>query len=147
MARKKQFIGVDIHHNNFVACFLNKDQTSFSSKYELSSEGFEQFLSMVSKRDSIALEATTNTSFFVDKVSAHVSEVIPVHAYGFRVIATSAKKTDKHDAYNLALFLEKRMLPKARIKPFVYAQIFSLLTTRQLFVRNKVSLNRKAYGV
>ncbi len=147
MARKKQFIGVDLHHNNFVACFLNKDQLSFSCKYDLNADGFKSFLSMVSKRDAIAVEATTNVSFFADKVAAHVAEVVPIHAYAFRVIATSAKKTDAHDAYNLALFLEKGMLPKARLKPFTHAQILSLLTTRQLFVRNKVALNRKAYGI
>lgn len=76
-----------------------------------------------------------------------MQRVIVVAPQQFQVIRRSVKKTDKHDAAALALFLPKDLLPEARVKDARYQQLHSLCATRDQLVKLKTSLIGKVHGI
>ena len=61
----------------------------------------------------------------------------------FHVIRKSTKKTDKHDARALALFLSKGLLPEVRMKDKQHAELASLTQTRDALVKQRTALKNK----
>ena len=84
--------------------------------------------------DEIAVEVTGNTRLFDDAVAPYVKRVVAVDPNQFKVISHSVKKTDPNDARNLALYLEKDLLPEVRRKDKTQAQLASLTQTRDTLV-------------
>jgi len=70
----------------------------------------------------------------VGQVKNLVSKVVVVNPNQFEVIRKSVKKTDRHDARTLALFLSKDMLPESRLKEPAHAQLNSVAHTRDKLV-------------
>jgi transposase len=98
------------------------------------------FLCECDKEDVVAVEATGNTRFFVEKVGTSVKKVVVVDPNKFEVIKKSAKKTDKNDSRTLALFLSKEMVPEARMKTGLQAELGKLVATRQTLVGQRTAL-------
>lgn len=90
--------------------------------------------------DEIAVEVTGNTRLFRDAVAPHVARVVAVDPNQFKVISHSVKKTDPNDARNLALYLEKDLLPEVRMKDKTQAQLASLTQTRDTLVKLRTAL-------
>lgn len=143
----KRYIGVDLHTNSFTCCFLNEDGSETIRTWPLQGGGLEQFVKALSKGDEIAIEATGNAAHFSKMVEPHVARVVVIAPWQFEVIRRSVKKTDKHDARAIALFLSKDMLPEARIKREEHVQLSSLITTRDQLMRLRVSLLGKVHGM
>jgi transposase len=59
------------------------------------------------------------------------------------VISHSVKKTDSHDARNLALYLAKGLLPELRMKGKEQAEVASLTQTRDRLVKLRTALKNK----
>jgi transposase len=57
------------------------------------------------------------------------------------------KKTDPNDARNLALYLEKDLLPEVRMKEKTQAQLASLTQTRDKLVKLRTSLKNKINNI
>ena len=91
-------IGVDLHQTNFVACFIEADDTQRLETYPLTRDGLASFTRQLGEEDELAVEATQNVHDFYDQVKGHVSRVRVVDTYRFGVVAKSKKKTDKADA-------------------------------------------------
>lgn len=143
----KRYIGIDLHTNSFTCCFLQEDGKEKIQTWPLQNGGLEQFIKGLSEDDEIAIEATGNAAHFCKMVEAHVARVVVIAPWQFEVIRRSVKKTDKHDARAIALFLSKDMLPEARIKSDEHVQLSSLITTRDQLVRLRVSLIGKVHGM
>jgi len=125
-----KFIGVDLHKNNFTACFYRQGKYSFG-KFPVSEVGLAQFLSKVNPKDHIALETVGNSRFFQKSVEPYVSSVSLVPTSAFSVIRQSTKKTDMNDAALIAFFLSKNMLPVARPKSDLHMHLLSIIKLRQ----------------
>lgn len=136
---KGSFVGIDLHKNNFTAYFLKKD-TSHFEKFDVSEQGIQNFLLLVSKKDQIAVEATGNSRFFKNSVEPYVSGVTVVPPTAFAMIKDSTKKTDKNDAALLAFFLSKNMLPNSRTRTEIQDRIISLVELKNHFVVMKAKL-------
>ena len=95
-------IGVDLHSNNFMVCFLTEEDEKTFKQYKISE--FELFKQCLAPDDHIAVEATGNTRFFYKQVDSLVAECVIVNPSQFEVIKQSFKKTDKNDAEALARF-------------------------------------------
>ena len=108
-------IGVDLHKTNFVACFIEADDTQRLETYLLTRDGLRRFRAQLEAADQLAVEATQNVHYFYDQVKAHVSRVAVVDTYRFGIIAKSKKKTDKADASALARFLKLGWLPEVLV--------------------------------
>jgi transposase len=145
--KMKRYIGVDLHTNSFTCCFLQADDDEQIRTWPLQGGGLEVFIKALQKDDEVAIEATGNAAHFCKMVEPHVSRVVIIAPWQFEVIRRSVKKTDKHDARAIALFLSKDMLPEARIKSDAHVELSSLITTRDQFVKLRVSLLGKVHGM
>ena len=141
-----RFIGVDLHKNMFVACFLDpeKDEKIFKS-YKLNR--LNEFKKDLKQEDVVAVETTTNTRYFVKGIKSAVKEVKVINTTEFQVISKSVKKTDKNDAYVIATFLSKGMMPEVRMKEEKVSELGSLAQTRDKLVKLKTALKNKIHSI
>jgi transposase len=139
------YLGVDLHSNSFTVCYRSSQGKERIATFDIRRVG--QFRKTLRKRDELAVEATGNTSWFVEQISDRVSKVVVVDPHQFKVIRKSVKKTDKHDAKTLAYFLSKDMLPEARMKSKENAQLHSLAGTRDKLVKQRTALINKIHNV
>lgn len=139
------YIGVDLHSNSLTACYRTKQGKERIRTFALRRIG--EFVKTLRKRDIIAVEATGNTSYFVEQVGKRVKKAVVVDPNQFEVIRRSVRKTDKHDARTLALYLSKDMLPEARMKTRKNGQLHSLASTRDKLVKQRTALINKIHNV
>src|SRR5690349_10609185 len=139
-----RFIGVDLHTNSLTACYLSEESNEEMRTFEL--KQLHQFQASLSASDQIAVEATGNTRHFRAAIKSLVSRVVVVNPSQFEVIRKSVKKTDRHDARTLALFLSKDMLPESRLKQPAQAQLNSVAHTRDKLVKLRTTLINKLHA-
>lgn len=140
-----RFIGVDLHSNQLTACYLTTSGQESHRSFAL--KALADFQKSLRRSDRLAVEATTNTRWFVAQIKQQVAEVVVVNPNQFEVIRKSVKKTDRHDARALALFLSKEMLPEARLKSERAAEINSLASTRDKLVKLRTALVNKLHAL
>jgi transposase len=136
-------IGIDLHKNMFVACFLEDTKKEFR-EYKLSEIG--QFKQELKHGDKVAVEMLGYTRFFLKQIGESVEAVV-VNTTEFKLISRSTKKTDKKDAELLALYLQKDMLPEVRMQDDNIAQIKSLANTRHKLVEMRTMLKNKLHAI
>lgn len=140
-----RFIGVDLHSNQLTVCYLTRSGKEKLATFALTALG--EFQKSLRSTDRLAVEATGNTRWFVAQIKDRVCEVIVVNPNQFEVIRKSVKKTDRHDARALALFLSKELLPEARMKSEQAAQVNSLASTRDKLVKLRTTLVNKLHAL
>lgn len=143
--KKKRFIGVDLHKNCFTACFYENQKKKETKEYAMAK--MKDFIKELRKDDRVAVEATTNTRFFVNQVKDSVKEVKVINPHQFKVISDSVKKTDKEDAEQIAFFLSKGMIPEVKLKEKKYIELESLSNTRDKLVKLRTSLKNKIHNI
>lgn len=139
-----RYIGVDLHSNNFMVCFLPEEGKQTFKQYKIGE--IEIFKQCLDAEDRIAVEATGNTRFFYTQIVPLVAECVVVNPSQFEIIKQSFKKTDKNDAEALARFLSKGILPSSRMKEELEAQVNSLATTRDKLVKLRTTLLNKIHA-
>jgi len=139
-----RYIGVDLHSNNLMVCVLSENEEPTFKKYELAK--LVEFKEFLEAEDRIAVEATSTTRFFYSQVAPSVTECVVVNPSQFEIIKKSYKKTDKNDALNLARFLSNGQLPSSRMKNELQAEVNSLATTRDKFVKLRTILLNKIHA-
>jgi transposase len=110
-------------------------------------EDLPRFVKKLRPRDEIAVEVTGNTRLFRDAVGPHVKRVVAVDPNPFQVISRPVKKTDPNDARNLALYLDKDLLPEVRMQDKTQAQLASVTQTRDRLVKLRTSLKNKVNNI
>jgi transposase len=139
-------IGVDLHKTNFVACFIEADDTQRLETYPLTRDGLARFVAQLDAADELAVEATRNVHYFYDQVKAHVARVAVVDTYRFGVVAKSKKKTDKADARALARFLKLGWLPEVPMPSDQVRTLRHLLQARETLVSMRTKLKNMAHA-
>ena len=140
-----RFIGVDLHSNSLTACYLDENGSEQLCTFEL--KELLKFQATLELSDQLAVEATGNTRYFRAAIKNLVSKVVVVNPSQFEVIRKSVKKTDRHDARTLALFLSKALLPEARLKEPAHAQLNSVAHTRDKLVKLRTTLINKLHAL
>lgn len=140
-----RFIGVDLHSNQLTVCYLTSSGQETHRTFRL--KDLAEFQKTLRRSDRLAVEATGNTRWFVAQIEARVAAAVIVNPSQFDVIRKSVKKTDRHDARALALFLSKELLPEARLKPERVAEINSLASTRDKLVKLRTTLINKLHAL
>ena len=140
-----RYIGIDLHRNRFTVCMIAENNRQYHKTVEIGS--LRNFAKSLRHDDEIAVEMTTNTRLFKAAVEPHVGRVVVVDAGKFKIISESTKKTDKHDAENLAFFLSKDMLPELRMKDHDRERLHSLCQTRDKLTRQRTQLKNKINNV
>ncbi len=141
----KRFIGIDLHKNRFTVCYRDEDGSEELREYAMSQ--IAEFKKTLHSEDEIGLEATGNSSYFRDAVKDLVSAVRVVNPSQFKVISSSAKKTDKQDAALLALYLSKGLFPEVRVMDSERARLKSLLGTRDKLTKLRTALKNKIHNL
>lgn len=139
-------IGVDLHKTNFVACFIEADDTQRLETYPLTRDGQARFTRQLGEADELAVEATQNVYYFYNQVKAHVSRVAVVDTYRFGVVTKSKKKTDKADARALARFLKLGWLPEVAVPSEQVRVLRQLLQARETLVSMRTKLKNMAHA-
>lgn len=112
-----RFIGADLHKKSITFCVVEivSGKTVVKHRRRMlcrDVEGLERFLaSQMPCR--LVVEATIGYEWFAGLAEKTVKRVVLAHAGKLRVIAESTRKTDKIDAFVLAEFLAKEMIPEA----------------------------------
>jgi len=143
--KTERHIGIDLHRNQFTCCVRLENGRNYLSEWKL--EDLPRFTKKLRPNDEIAVEVTGNTRLFRDAVAPHVARVVAVDPNQFKVISHSVKKTDPNDARNLALYLEKDLLPEVRMKEKTQAQLASLTQTRDTLVKLRTALKNKVNNI
>jgi transposase len=141
----QRHIGIDLHRNQFTCCMRLENGRNYLTEWKL--EELPRFVKKLRPNDAIAVEVTGNTRLFRDAVAPHVARVVAVDPNQFKVISHSVKKTDSNDARNLALYLEKDLLPEVRMKDKAEAQLASLTQTRDTLVKLRTALKNKINNI
>ena len=142
------YIGIDLHHNNFVMCLMKEnEEVIHSGTFPVSPEGIAAFLKNVSPEDKIAVEATTNSFWFCEQVRDQVSEVVLVTSRQFKALSSSVKKTDKNDAKLLAFHLMKGTLPRCREKTREELDLKALVLARNQYVESCTTCYNKIHNL
>jgi len=78
-----RYTGVDLHKTNFVACFIEADDTQQMETDPLISAGLARFTCQLDPTDEFAVEAIRNVYHFYDQVKGHISRVHIMDTYRF----------------------------------------------------------------
>jgi transposase len=139
-----RWVGVDLHKDQFVSCFLAEDGRSSVEKFHLDLDSLEKFRSRLRQDDRLAVEAGRNVWFFVAQVRDAVGEVVVVNASRFAPIAQSRQKTDERDALELARGLRGDYLPRVPIPSSEVQHVRELFAARDTL--NKMATQCKNLG-
>jgi transposase len=144
-------VGVDLHKTQFTV--FVRDGEGMYGQYATTEEGFQGFFSEVrsirkrNDRVKIGVESTGNTRYFKNRMEKEGFEVRVINTLKFKVVNESVKKTDRHDAATIAEFLEKDMLPEARLCSETSEQLRRLLKVRTTLVRANVTVKNQIHGL
>jgi transposase len=141
----KRYLGVDLHRRQFTVCVRQEGQVVEERQWRI--EQLPQFVEQVQADDELAVEAMGTTARFYDAGVSRVGRVAVVNPHQFKVISESVKKTDRRDAEQLALYLEKGLLPEVRMKEPKRRELQQLLETRDLLVKQRSAWKAKVNNV
>ena len=112
-----RYVGADLHKKSITFCVVeivgSKVRVCERTRLRCDQvDRIEKFLA-AQGRFQLVVESTIGYEWFAELADKHADRVVLAHAGKLRVIAESTCKTDKVDAYVLAEFLAKDMIPEA----------------------------------
>lgn len=147
-------VGVDLHKSQFTVYWRSDDGVGGKSeRYGTDDAGYRSFEAALLRVAAqgvaveVAVESTGNTRYFKTRVEQQGVPVRVVNTAKFKVITESVKKTDRRDAATLAEFLEKDMLPEARLCSPESEELRRLLKVRTNLVKTIVSVKNQLHGL
>ena len=148
-------VGVDLHKTQMTVCAIEENESIlFEEVFSTSKEGYQELIDRLheveEKKDSmirLSVETTGNARFFKNRMVVEGFEVIVVNTSKFKVITTSTKKNDRNDAYTLAYYLMKNMLPEAHLCDQESEELRRLLKTRSILVSSVVKIKNQIHGM
>ena len=131
-----RFFGLDIHKEYFIAVGVSPEREIVFGPQRVSNYQLEEWAQRVlTPRDRIALEMTTNTYQFYDVLIPYVHSVIAVHPPNVPLVTNVHVKTDKKAAQALAQLHAAGMLTGVWIPPFEVRDRRALVARREKMVR------------
>jgi transposase len=109
------FVGVDLHKHSISVCVMNQagNTRQVATRRRLRCDDVDAIYTFFSELGpfEVVVEATASYEWFAQLVEPLARRVVLAHPKKLRIIAESAKKTDKLDAQTLAEFLALDMVP------------------------------------
>jgi len=118
---RKVSVVVDLHKKQFTVFFRLVDGEGKYARFSIYPEGYQRFIEVLQKyrhyghEVKVAVESTGNNRYFKNVVEREGFAVVVINTLKFKVVNESVEKTDRHDAQTIAEFLEKDMLPEAKL--------------------------------
>lgn len=138
------FVGIDLHKKTIVLCVMNQDRKLLTRR-TLACCDTEAIAAVFRglRPFRAAVEATASYDWLVTLLDPLADRVVLAHPGKLRVIAESAKKTDRLDAQVLAEFLARDMVPEAHRPTPRQREHRALVRHRQFLKRQATALKNK----
>jgi transposase len=112
-----RFIGADLHKKTITFCVVElvQGKTKIVERQRVFCSETRKIQKLISKHApcQLVVETTIGYEWFAELSEPLVNRLALAHAGKMRIIAESTRKTDKIDAFVLAEFLAKDMIPEA----------------------------------
>ena len=110
---RKRYVGLDVHKDVVEYCILGTEGKKLDGGNFLCEQSIlvNFAKNVLSPKDHVALEATTNTWAVVEIMEPFVEKIVVGNAHKTKIIAEAKVKTDKVDALILAQLLRCNFLP------------------------------------
>jgi len=112
-----RFIGADLHKKSITFCVVEivAGKVTVCERQRMNCSEVERIDRFLASQTpcQLVVEATIGYEWFASLAEQRAERVVLAHAGKLRVIAESTRKTDKIDAYVLAEFLARDMIPEA----------------------------------
>lgn len=146
-----RFIGADLHKKSITFCVVEivNGKTVVKKRERLlccQTERIERFFEAQVPYE-LTVESTIGYEWFADLCAKTAQRVVLAHAGKLRIIAQSTRKTDKIDAFVLAEFLAKEMIPEAWQPTSRVRQHRSLVRRRHKIQSRITSIKNTIHGL
>ena len=134
-----KYVGIDLHKKTIAICVVSEDRKVLdrkSLKCRDTKAIVEYFRSLGPFR--FVVEATAGYFWLVGLLEPLAERVVLAHPKKLRVIAETARKTDKLDAQVLAKFLALDMIPQA-YRPSPRERAYRRLVRHRQFVQSRIT--------
>jgi transposase len=137
-----KYVGVDLHKQVISLCVVmqNGGRREVVARRRLACHdvgGLAEFFRGLGPFEAV-VEATASYEWFVELIEPWAARVVLAHPRKLRVIAESARKTDKLDAQVLAEFLALDMIPQAH-RPTPRVRQHRALVRQRQFVQRRIT--------
>lgn len=143
-----RFVGLDVHKRQITVAAVNAQQEEVMRPQAIPLERFFGWAANhLLPGDVVALEASTNAWDIHDRLQAQGAAVQVANSHKVRLIASSPKKTDRHDARILAKLLAANLLPEVWVPPEPVRHLRSLTAHRTRLVQERTALKNQLHSI
>lgn len=145
---EREYIGIDLHKAFFQACAISATaERRWEARWPTSDAGIAGLLARCGPQSHLAVEASSPTWAFVDRVVAHVGAVQVVDPRKTRLKAGFAAKTDRLDAHRLADALRRDSVVGVYYPPPGIRDLRELARYRCHLARLQASLKQRLHAL
>jgi transposase len=145
---ERAYIGIDLHKAFFQVCAISANgERQWEQRWPTSDAGIEGLLARCGADSRVAVEASSPTWAFVDRIVSHVGAVHVVDTRKTRLKAGYAAKTDRLDAQRLADALRRDSVVGIYYPPPAIRDLRELCRYRCHLARLQASLKQRIHAL
>lgn len=145
---EREYIGIDLHKAFFQACAIRANaERQWEQRWPTTAAGIAGLLARCGPQSHLAVEASSPTWAFVDRVVGHVGAVQVVDPRKTRLKAGFAAKTDRLDAQRLADALRRDSVVGVYYPPPAIRDLRELGRYRCHLARLQASLKQRVHAL
>jgi transposase len=145
---EQQYIGVDLHKVFFQVCAISvTGARQWEQRWPTTDAGIAELLTRCGPHSRVAVEASSPTWAFVDRIVDHVGAVHVVDARKTRLKAGYAAKTDRLDAQRLADALRRDSVVGIYYPPPAVRDLRELCRYRCHLARLQASIKQRIHAL
>jgi transposase len=145
---EREYIGIDLHKAFFQACAITSTaERQWEQRWPTTDAGIAALLTRCGPHSHLAVEASSPTWAFVDRIVAHVGAVHVVDTRKTRIKAGYAAKTDRLDAQRLADALRRDSIVGIYYPPPAIRDLRELGRYRCHLARLQASLKQRIHAL
>jgi transposase len=145
---EREYIGIDLHKAFFQVCAIaGTAERLWEQRWPTTDAGIEAFLTRCGRHSAVAVEASSPTWAFVDRIVDHVGAVQVVDTRKTRIKAGYAAKTDRLDARRLADALRRDSVVGIYYPPPAIRDLRELGRYRCHLARLQASLKQRIHAL
>lgn len=145
---EQEYIGIDLHKAFFQVCAIEWTGTRlWEQRWPTTDAGISAFLTRCGDHSRVAVEASSPTWAFVDRIVGHVGAVHVVDTRKTRLKAGYAAKTDRLDAQRLADALRRDSIVGIYYPPPAIRDLRELCRYRCHLARLQASLKQRIHAL
>lgn len=145
---EREYIGIDLHKAFFQACAISATaERQWEQRWPTTDAGIAALLTRCGRQSHVAVEASSPTWAFVDRIVDHVGGVQVVDTRKTRIKAGYAAKTDRLDARRLADALRRDSVVGIYYPPPALRDLRELCRYRCHLVRLQTSIKQRIHAL